>query len=332
VTVEDEPIGHLEAFRFVVDPLANHSDRRMLLAAAEKALPGLLGQRARALAGDPAALELVDGEVRWQGKPLAHLESGPSTTRPRVIPARELVAVPEADRQAMLGAVETWLAAQLAPLAPLAALEAATRDPAAGSEARALLLNLIAGHGAIPRGQAGIEHLPRELRPFLRRLGVAFGALDVFAPALLKPAARRALHAAGIDRRPLAAGMPPVLTPQRTLPGGYRPAGTQAVRVDIAEKLLRAAHDARVKAGRARHFVLDPALAVSTGLAPDNWMRLLGAAGFKAQRARALPMGALGPPAPDRWTWRPAPRETASPARQQAVEGGVFSALAALVR
>jgi ATP-dependent RNA helicase SUPV3L1/SUV3 len=332
VTVEDEPIGHLEGFRFVVDPLANHSDRRMLLAAAEKALPGLLGKRARALAGDLAALDLVDGEVRWQGKPLAHLEIGPSLTRPRVIPSRDLIGVPEADRQALLGAIESWLAAQLSPLAPLAALEAAARDPAAGSEARALLLNLVAGHGTIPRGQAGIEHLRRELRPFLRRLGVTFGALDVFAPALLKPAARRALHAAGIDRRPLSAQMPSVLAAQGTLPAGYRAAGDQAVRIDIAEKLLRAAHEARAKAGRARHFALDPALAVSTGLAPDSWVRLLGGAGFRIQRARALPAGAYGPPIPDKWTWRPARREGLSPAQPQAREGSAFAALADLVR
>jgi ATP-dependent RNA helicase SUPV3L1/SUV3 len=118
VTVEDEPIGHLEGFRFVVDPLANHSDRRMLLAAAEKALPGLLGKRARDLAGDLSALDLIDGEVRWQGKALAHLESGPSATHPRVIPTRDVLGVPEGDRLALLGRIEDWLAEQLAPLAP----------------------------------------------------------------------------------------------------------------------------------------------------------------------------------------------------------------------
>ncbi|MEM8724343.1 MAG: helicase, partial [Pseudomonadota bacterium] len=33
--------------------------------------------------------------------------------------------------------------------------------------------------------------------------------------------------------------------------------------------------------------------------------RLLGSAGFRLQRARALAEGALGPPAPNSWTWRP---------------------------
>jgi ATP-dependent RNA helicase SUPV3L1/SUV3 len=96
--------------------------------------------------------------------------------------------------------------------------------------------------------------------------------------------------------------------------------------------LLRAAHEARTRAGRARHFALDPALAVSTGLSHDSWARLLDAAGFKVQRARTLAAGSFGPPAPDMWTWRPARREAATPARPQPREGSAFSALADLVR
>lgn len=331
VTVEDEPIGHLEGFRFVIDPRANHADRRMLLAAAEKALPRLLGERAHALAGDTSALELEEGEVRWHGHALAHLQPGPAATRPKLVPTRELGLLPETGRRALLDAIEAWLAARLSPLAPLTALEAATRDPDAGSEARALLLALIGGHGAIARDKAGIEHLPRELRPFLRRLGVTFGALDVFAPALLKPAARRALHAAAIDLRPLAPDMPAVVAAARHLPAGYRPAGSQAVRVDVAEKLLRAAHEARVRAGKARYFTLERALATSTGLTEDSWVRLLGAAGFKVQRTRPLPSGMFGPPAPDRWTWRPS-RPGAASAAPRVREGSAFAALADLVR
>ena len=330
VTVEDEPIGHLEGFRFVVDHRNSHSDRRMLLAAAEKALPRLLAKRAQSLADAPEQLELKHGVVCWDRREVARLERGAAASKFTLMPARELNAVPDAERRALLAATERWLARQLLSLAPLAALEAAARDPAARSQARALLLNLVAGHGAIPRKHAGIEHLPRELRPFLRRLGIVFGALDVFAPALLKPSARKALHDAGIDPRPLAAAMPSVLPASHRVPAGYRLAGDQAMRVDVAERLLRAAHEARIRAG-GRHFPLDPALAVSTGLKPENWVRLLSAAGFKIQRARRLAAGAFGPPAPDRWIWRPARREVAA-AKPLAREGSVFAALADLVR
>ncbi|MCT2557845.1 helicase-related protein [Tsuneonella sp. YG55] len=328
VTVEGEAIGHLDVFRFVVDPLAGHADRRMLLAAAEKALPRLLAARAQAVAADAGGLALVRGAVRWRGREIARLDASSPAARPKLLASRDLTPVPEADRAALLAAIDRWLDDRLAPLAPLARLAAAARDPAAGSEARALLLALVAGHGTVPRERAGIEHLPREQRPFLRRLGVVFGGLDVFAPVLLKPAARQALHAAGIDRRPIAAQMPAVLPTARNLPAGYRPAGAQAIRVDVADKLVRTAHEARANA-KARHFALDPALAVSTGLTAESWVRLLGAAGFKVQHGRRLKAGALGPPAPDRWTWRPARREPASP-RPRVREGSAFAALADL--
>ncbi|WP_418368989.1 helicase-related protein [Tsuneonella dongtanensis] len=328
VTVEGEAIGHLEGFRFVVDPLADHADRKMLLAAAEKALPRLLAQRALALSEDMSGIELSHGRLRWRGRELAVVERGASATTLRILPSRDLAPIPEAERKRLVSAIEAWLAVQLSPLAPLAKIEQAARDPAAGSEARALLLNLVAGHGAMSRERVGIEHLPREARPYLRRLGVVFGALDVFAPALLKPAARAAFAAAGIDRRPLAAQMPSVLSSAKNLPAGYRSAGEQAVRVDVADKLVRTAHEARV-ASRTRNFTLDPALAVSTGLRVESWARLLGAAGFKVQRGRKLPTEAFGPPTPDRWSWRPARRGVA-PVQAKPRQGSAFAALADL--
>jgi ATP-dependent RNA helicase SUPV3L1/SUV3 len=330
VMVEDEPIGHLEGFRFVVDHRASHADRRMLLAAAEKALPRLLAERAAELAAAPDAADLVAGTLRWRGTELARLARGASSRAFRLEPARDLAAVPDNARRLLLSALEAALTPRLSALAPLVALEDAARDPHTGSEARALLLNLISGHGTIPRDRAGIEHLPRELRPLLRRLGVTFGALDVFAPALLKPSARRALHHTGMDPRPLADDMPPVIAATRVLPAGYRLTGDQAIRVDVAEKLLRAAHEARVQAVHGPFF-LKPALAISTGLKPENWTRLLAAAGFRKQPARRMKAGAAGPPAPDSWSWRPARRD-AAPRPAAPTEGSAFAALADLVR
>ena len=192
-------------------------------------------------------------------------------------------------------------------------------------------MNLIAGHGYVSREKAGIEHLPKEMRPFLRRLGVTFGALDIFAPALLKPGARQLLHALGVDQRALDPAMIPVIEGGKKLPAGYRPAGKQAVRIDIAEKIFRAAHEARAKT-RERRFVVDSALAISTGLTPDSFQRLLGAAGFRYLPAKRLPEGAFGPAEPDRFEWRPSRRkvERQQPARPR--EGSAFAGLADLMR
>ncbi|MEL6530925.1 MAG: helicase, partial [Pseudomonadota bacterium] len=61
------------------------------------------------------------------------------------------------------------------------------------------------------------------------------------------------------------------------------------------------------KTSKERHprFRINLALAVSVGLEEENARRLLGSAGFRLQRARALPESAQGPAAPDSWTWRP---------------------------
>ena len=321
VTVEDEPIGRLEGFRFVVDPDATLADRKMLLAAGERALPAILTQRAETLIGEKLdELEIAKGAICWQGRELAGIVMPPDLGEPRLEFAREVTMLPDAARAKLEAGLSAWLASALEPLAPLRKLAEAARDPEAGSQARALLITLIEAGGVISREKAGLEHLPREMRPFLRKLGVTFGALDIFAAPLLKPAPRRLLHALGLDRRPLEPDMLPVLPETGRMPAGYRPAGTQAIRVDLAEKILRAAFDARGRAaervakgdapeprkgrGSAR-FRLDLALPVSIGLEADNARRLLGSAGFRHHRARDLGEGVFGPPAPDSWTWRP---------------------------
>jgi ATP-dependent RNA helicase SUPV3L1/SUV3 len=305
LTVEGELIGQLDGFRFAVAPDATIADRKMLLAAGERALPGILGKQAQWLVTDGLEqLELENGAIRWNGQNLAIIEMPADFAQPRLILSKDSTRMAEADGKRLEAGLLDWLNAKLAPLEPLRKLAAATKDPEAGSQARALLHTLIAGHGSVSREQAGLEHLPKEMRPFLRRLGVTFGALDIFASPLLKPAPRQLLHALGVDKRQLNDAMLPVLSEAKQLPAGYRYAGSQMIRVDLAEKILRAAFDARAKSN-GKMFRLDPALAVSIGLERESFQRLLGSAGFKLQQARALPEGAAGPAAPDVWNWRP---------------------------
>jgi ATP-dependent RNA helicase SUPV3L1/SUV3 len=321
LTVEGETIGRLEGFRFHVDASAGVADRRMLLAAGEKALPALLANRAEwLLTQGLGELQISGGAVRWQGRALAeitfpgHAGAGNFGT-PRLGLTRDLALLPDTAKAKLEAGLAAWLDAQLEPLAPLRKLAEAARDPEAGSQARALVITLIEARGVISREEAGLEHLPKEMRPYLRKLGITFGALDIFAAPLLKPAPRHLLHALGLDLRPLNEGMQSVLAEgswaKGRLPAGYRYAGTQAIRVDLAEKILRAAFDARAKVTAAKPkernlaFRLDLALAVSIGLEDGNARRLLGSAGFRCDRARPLAEGAFGPPAPDRWHWRP---------------------------
>ncbi|WP_373283009.1 helicase-related protein [Aurantiacibacter arachoides] len=308
VTVEGQPIGHLDGFRFVVDADASVEDRKLMLAAAERHMPELLAAKAQKLVADELGdLEIRDGALVRGAQKVADLERGKSVLRPRVVVARELGQLDPAHKARLGEALELWLADKLVPLAPLAALEIAATDPEAGTEVRALLLTLADRAGMVRREEAGLAHVPKEKRPLLRNLGVAIGSLDVFVPALLKPGPRRLLLALGLDRRPVREGMEAVIEGGRHLPAGYRHAGKQAIRVDMAEKLFRAAHEGRARGSR-NGFIVDSALATSMGLLPESFRALMRDAGFRQGQQAPLAEGMFGPPRPAVWTWR-APRK-----------------------
>jgi ATP-dependent RNA helicase SUPV3L1/SUV3 len=265
---------------------------------------------------------------------------------------KDLIALGPVQRERLNDALALWLEGELAPLAPLRRIEEACRDPAAGSEVRALLLQLVAGAGMVPRERAGLVHVPKERRQLLRRLGVTIGALDIFVPALLKPSPRRLFHAIGTDRRRLQEDMAAVVTGVEALASGYRPAGKQAIRIDMAEKLFRAAHEGRAPAS-SKQFRVATELATSMGLTEDSYMRLMRDAGFRLLPQRKLAESAHGPPAPSLWEWRATRkdharakqvdrnplgrakrphRERSGHADPQPREGNVFAQLADLMR
>lgn len=342
VLVDGEHIGSLAGFRFVVDPQARLADRKLLLAAAERHLPGLLVARAEELVGaigaGSARLRLEGATIAWDGEPIAKVSPGRTALSPQLLPDASLDLLPAELRKRLLGALEGWFNGALHHLNGLQTLDSASADPAAGPELRALLIRLVEAGGTLSRDISGLDRLDKAQRTRLARLGVKVGALDLFVPALLKPAAQAAWHAlqsaSGRQAQTPLAEMPPVLTlPRKACPPGYRALGKQAVRLDIAEKLLREAHAVRVAAGR-KAFVLDPALAVSTGLTTASYALLLRRAGFQPSLGKAIHEGAFGPPEPPRWRWR-APRIERKEIHRTAPEaapGNAFAALAALVK
>ena len=316
VSVEGERIGHLEGFRFVVDAEASSEERRLMLAAADKHMTALLAAKVdKLLTEELGALTMEGGAVLAGGQRVATLEKTRSPSRPRLVLVKDVRQLDPAQRDRLHTALEHWLERRLQPLAPLRAIEDAAADPSFGSEARALLLTLAERGGTTRREDAGLAHIPKDDRPSLRRLGIVIGSLDVFMPALLKPAPRALLQQLGIDTRPLYESMQPVATIPGPAPAGYRRAGAQVIRLDMAEKLFRAAHERRAKVqerGGGRSFVLDPSLATSMGLEADTVRKLYRDAGFRITPGSRLPDGAAGPPAPEHWTWR-APRKDFAP-------------------
>ncbi len=339
VLVEGELIGSFEGLRFAVDPLARHSDRKLLLAAAERHVPGLLAERALALTREIAAGSAqlaLDGErLAWQGAPLAKLFTGRSVLQPGVALEPALASLPDPARSALTSALQGWLAHRLAPLKDLRRLEEASLSSEPGPELRALLIRLVDAGGIAPRAGSGLDLLGKAQRGLLAKLGVRVGALDLYVPAMMKVAAQAAwsmLGGIGNSRRPAPPPdtMPPVLAVQgkQRVPFGYRIAGNQALRIDIADKLLREAHGVRAAHGR-RVFALDPAKAISAGLRPENFAKLLRLAGFRSLPPKPLAEGAHGPPAPARWQWRP-PRPQVAPQVPRSAAAPASSPFAAL--
>ena len=339
VIVDDEPIGHLSGFRFVVDPLARASDRKLLLAAAERHLPGLFARRAGAViaaAAQPDGLCLTEEGLIWDETVVARLAAGRSLLEPRLHIDPALDKLAPALREAVRDAIAGWFSARVdRALAPLRRLAEASEAHASGPDLRALLLRLVDGGGVLARDGAGLDRLDPRARDILRGLGVRIGGLDIYLPAALRPdAVRLWLRLAAL--RGISPGAPPDSLPPtvtgRDAPVGYRRVGREALRVDLADKLLQEAHRCRLRASGRRVF-LDPARAVSMGLSTAGYAALLRAGGFRVTMPCALPQGAMGPIAPPLWDWRP-PRPAPATSRGEPVQaaGGAFAALAGLLR
>jgi len=325
--VEDHPIGRLEGFRFTVASDARHADKKLLLAAAEKQLTGERARRGRALAeATDQAIELaaVPGErpaIRWQGHETAHLAAGASLARPRLVLDRSLDCLDKPLAAQVRERLDRWLADQIARRLPvLGGLHALARDAEARPALRAVAAALLDAGAILPRARVGdsVDRLDPGERKRLRQAGVTIGSLDLFDPRLLKPEAARwraALIAAAAGA-PIGAAAPGGATVlPRGAVTGFRNLGGQAVRIDLVERIARAAHEARQ--GKAP-FAPDPALATSMGLAPETIARLMAALGFRSAPAAD---GAL------RWQWRGRPRaRRAAPARPS--PGNAFAALA----
>jgi ATP-dependent RNA helicase SUPV3L1/SUV3 len=162
---------------------------------------------------------------------------------------------------------------------------------------RALAVQLAEAGGIAGRHYLAeaIAALPKEARGAARKGGIVFGALDIYHHAALKPAAakwRAALFAAR-DGRPMTK-LPPESAvhlkewkfahPGEARNAGFRRVGDEYVRIDLAERVIKKAHEAR---GQANVFSLDMAFATSLGLSDAGLTALMRDAGFRSVDAPA---------------------------------------------
>jgi ATP-dependent RNA helicase SUPV3L1/SUV3 len=337
VNVDGESIGRLHGFRFSVSPDARHADRKMLLAAAERRLGGILARRADDLLAAPDkdfTLAAEEGEapgIRWRQMHVATLCAGSALLEPAIRLDAGILTMPVERQKAMAARLAGWLEQQKARhLAPLLTMAAQSRGLDMPPSLRAVLAQLADAGGILPRTvlDAALAHIDRADRIRLRKAGIVIGSLDVYHAALLKPAAARLRLAllAARQGKPVACPPPPglvLLVPQAGAGeagarlSGFRRFSDQYLRIDIAERLARLAHE-KIEKGEA--FTPQHPQIVSLGLNGEAFAQLMRSAGF---RPAAEPLKGDA-----NWAFRGRPR----PAKVKPAHGGLhFSGLAQLL-
>ena len=298
VLVDGEDIGTLQGFAFRVDPAAKAGDRKLLLAAAERHLAAHLRQKAKdvSMADDSEFSLAADGEgkpaIFWKAEILGALTKGRTLLQPAFTPVRAVAGLEGDALREITTSAENWIAAQLAKaMGGIVGLLELAQQADVDGNVRALAVRLADEGGIAGRHYLAdaIAALPKEARGAARKGGIVFGALDIYHHAALKPAAakwRAALFAAR-DSRAM-----PELPPESAVHlkawnfanasearnAGYRRIGDEYVRIDLAERVIKKAHEAR---GQGNLFGMDMAFATSLGISEAGLKALMRDAGFR---------------------------------------------------
>ncbi len=298
VLVDGEDIGTLDGFAFRVDAGAKVGERKLFLAAAQRHLAVLLRQKARdvRMAQDPDFSLAADAErkpaIFFKEDLLGYLNIGRSLVQPVFKPSH---AVGELEGDALRDIViraEAWIADQMERhMGGIVALQTLAQDAEVDGSVRALAAQLADEGGVASRHYLNdaIQAIPKEMRGAARRAGIMFGAIDVFHHSALKPAAakwRTALIAVR-DYKPM-----PELPPESAVHlkewafasyaecrnAGYRKIADEYLRIDLAERVVKKAHEAR---GQALVFGMDMGFATSLGVSVEGLISLMRDAGFR---------------------------------------------------
>jgi ATP-dependent RNA helicase SUPV3L1/SUV3 len=303
VLVDGEDIGTLQGFAFRVDPSAKAGDRKLLLAAAERHLAAYLRQKAKdvRMADDSEFSLAADGEgkpsIFWKGDLLGSLSKGRSLLQPVFAPVKAVAGLEGDALRDIVTRAEAWIETQLAKaMGGIMGLLDLAQQADVDGNVRALAVRLADEGGIAGRHYLAdaIAALPKEARGAARKGGIVFGALDIYHHAALKPAAakwRAALFAAR-DARPMPV-LPPesavhlkewkFASPAEARNAGYRRIGDEYVRIDLAERVIKKAHEAR---GQGNSLSMDMAFATSLGISDDGLKALMRDAGFRPAEAK----------------------------------------------
>lgn len=297
VMVENIQIGTVNGFQFSVPFDSRREDRKMLLSAAERYLGTYMLENADALAKAPdTVLSLIAGDdgqptIMWGDAKLGVLVKGKDLLTPEIRVEQSVRELPSEAAQKVGDRLDAWLESMKAKhLEGLLKINELANQADTPPEVRALFAQIVEAGGIVPRRfvNDAVRALDNDMRGHARRGGLVFGALDIFHHALMKPGAvlwRSALFAA-LNEQQMAQ-----LTPDNAVhlkewdfangpqisQMGFRKVGVEYVRVDMAERLIKQAHEAR-NAGDI--FAIDSSLATSLGMSDEVHHSLLETAGF----------------------------------------------------
>ena len=316
VLVEGQHIGRLQGFRFAPDAVADSPEGKAVRAAAQKALASEIEARADRLsrAANEDFVLSSEGTIRWQGEPVAKLTAGEDALAPGfVLLADEHLTGPARDK--VQERVNLWLKAHIGTLLkPLTDLK-----DAEGLEglARGIAFRIYEHLGILERQDAAneIRQLDQDMRASMRKLGVRFGAYNIYVPALLKPAPSQLLAQLwalkhGTPDMPGLAELPQLSASGRTSimvdpqidktlykVVGFRVCGPRAVRVDILERLADLIRpliawkpldptvmppDGAIAQGGA--FTVTVAMTSLLGCAGEDFAEILKSLGYRAEK------------------------------------------------
>ena len=292
VHVEDQFIGRLEGFRFLLDPTADADQARTLRAAGIAALAPALSLRADKFYNAPdTEIDVTEqGGLMWGEYAVGKLAAGPDPLSPQVQPFVDEDAAPEVAEK-VRRRLSHWIDRRIAALfQPLVALKG---DETLTGMARGIAFRLVEALGVIPRSEVAeeVKGLDQESRASLRKHGVRFGQYTVFLPLLLKPAPTRlrlVLWSLAENLEVFPESPPPGPRDhgrrRRTrLPGyypraGYRLAGERAIRIDMLERLADMIRNLDGRAG----FEAAPEMLSITGLSLEQFAKLMQGMGYVA--------------------------------------------------
>ncbi len=255
ISVEGEIIGRIAGLSFVPGEALAGDESKLLKAAAVQALVTEVAARATTLSlTSDTDLKLTrTGEITWQKNVIGRVHAGDARFKPRAeVVADDILAPALRDevRQRLQKFVERTINMHLEALVKL--------EEAEGLEGavRGIAYRVAESFGVLPRDDvaAEVKALSQDDRAKLRGFGLRFGAINLFTPALLKPAPtdyRLLLWWLENLKQGKVTGELPALPPNGltsfvadpAMPdgfyrvAGYRLSGTRAVRVDMLERL-----------------------------------------------------------------------------------------------